>query len=316
MELEAGQSLVAGDVVLPEVAHRLKLKGSEMNRMKCLILAVTLCALLVLCPQAESEHDPDGEEESAVTIVLTGLDVNDATLELSWKITNNTDHDVWICSSLNVGTQPVYEVFLDKDAETLMIRRRFGLPIEEGITWEFPFRKGQYVRLHSGQEKAESLSIPLPVRPYNIFGHLHANAEYARRLALEIGFFNEDLQELILRTVELAEIIHNLDPNLPAGYVWDSDLVNRFFVGWSIIRNFNHDLMFQNSVTSGEGPIVMPYMAEKLRERFLRIEVDGVSIPYESNYPPLTGQGTKSTKDQQSRQISNHKKDKIDREKG
>jgi hypothetical protein len=264
--------------------------------MKCLILAVTLCALLVLCPQAESEHDPDGEEETAVTIVLTGLDVNDQTLDLSWKITNNTDHDVWICSSLNALPSPVYEWFLDRDGETLIIRRRFGLPIEEGIEWHFPFRKAQYVRLSPGQENAESLSLSLPVQPNNIFVHRHANAEYAGRLALEIGFFNEDLQELILRTVELARMLHNLDPNIPAEYVWDNDLVYRFFGGWGIIRNFDHDGLFRNTVTSGEGRIVMPYLNEILGEQFLRIEVDGVSIPYKSNYPPLAGQGGQGAK--------------------
>ena len=39
-------------------------------------------------PQAGDGDNPDDEEETAVTIKLTKLDVNDTTLELRYKIKN------------------------------------------------------------------------------------------------------------------------------------------------------------------------------------------------------------------------------------
>ncbi|MHC4434628.1 MAG: hypothetical protein ACYTBS_22545 [Planctomycetota bacterium] len=261
-----------------------------MNKSAILITALGLCVFLARFTAAQPPEDVNDPQGAGVTMALTKLDVNDTNLELGWTITNNTDHDVWICSSLNIGSSPVYEAFLDKDGKTLMIRRRFGLPIEEGVRWEFPYRKGQYVRLRPGQEKAESFSASLPVRPGPVFVKYSPDAQDAERLVLEIGFINEDLQELILRTVELAEILHKPDPKLPDGYVWDSALVDRFFGGWSILRNFNSDFnsMFRDTVISGEGPIVMPYLDEILDEQVLRIEVDNVSIPY--GFPHLRGQ--------------------------
>jgi len=64
---------------------------------------------------------------------------------------------------------------------------------------------GRYIRLLPGQEYAESLSRALPVRPTLVYIPEQANAESAKRLALEIGFYDEDLPELILNIVEMAE---------------------------------------------------------------------------------------------------------------
>lgn len=286
-----------------------------MNRMKCFIMALT-CVLLATCPQAESEEGPDDEEETAVTIALTKLDVNDQNLDLSWKIKNSRDHDVWICESLNPGSLPVFEKFLDKDSKTLVIRRRFDLPIEEGIWWEFPFHRARYVRLRSGQEKTESASFSVPVRPYPVFGHLRANAEYAGRLALEIGFYDEDLPGLILQIVELAE---KINCNLNVSVLGFEEICDRFFGGWTIAGAFNNASFayFRNSVTSGGDEVAIPYMGRGLNgEQILRVTVDGVSIPYKSSSPPLTGHTEKRTRDEQRQERSSHNKEKpkLDRE--
>jgi hypothetical protein len=170
--------------------------------------------------------------------------------------------------------------------------------------------------LGSGGEKAESVSFALPVEPYRMSAGQVGNAEYAERLALEIGFYDEDLPGLILEIVELAE---HLNCDLLVGLGDNVELGARFFGGRQIAQYFNHIIGFGPNVRSAdaEGEMWMLHLGEiRMGEKVLRIEVDGVSIPYKSDYPPLTGRGTKGTKDQQSRQISNHKKDKIEREKG
>lgn len=262
-----------------------------MNRMKCLIMALTLCVLLAMSPEAESDEDPGDEEETTVTIALTKLDVNDTTLELSWKIKNNTDYDVWICDSLSPEYPSFYEYFLDKDGKTLVLRRRSDLPIRQELTMKYPPLRSRYVRLRSGQEKTETVSLAIPVRSYRISTGESANAEYARRLALEIGFYDEDLPGLILHIVEIAEKL-NYDFNVGFPDFHDLEIVDRFFGGWSITNGFKNLLGFSESVMSAsvDGEFTIHYMGPVLNgEQTLCITIDGVSIPYKSSSLPLTG---------------------------
>lgn len=233
-----------------------------------------------------------------MTIELTGLDVNDQTLELSWKIKNNTDHDVWICDNINTYYLSGFEMFLAKDAETLLIRKRFDLPIDRGVIREPPPLRGRYVRLHPGQERTESVSLTIPVGRYREFEGEEVeqtNAEYARRLILEIGFYNEDLPGMILHIVELAEKL-----SCASGVLSDNDLeiYGRFFGGLQIASFFNSSSWssFRESINEGGEEILMPHMAlVRMGEQVLRLTVDGVSIPYKGHYqPPLTGHGGKA----------------------
>jgi hypothetical protein len=72
---------------------------------------------------AQSETEP-----AEVTMALTGFDVNDTNFELSWKIKNNTDHDVWICDDMIVETDSDLEVYLSEKDLSLIIRRRLDVP--------------------------------------------------------------------------------------------------------------------------------------------------------------------------------------------
>ena len=148
-----------------------------------------MCFVITVSTHTDGSDELNVENETEVTIVLTKFDVNDTSLEMDWKIRNNTDHDVWTCESIHMFS-PQFEVFLDKDAKTLVIRRQFNIPKEEGVIWELP-KRGLFVRLRPGQEKAESLSLEVPVQPSPVYGLLHEDSEFASRLTLEIGFFNE-----------------------------------------------------------------------------------------------------------------------------
>lgn len=230
--------------------------------------------------QAEGTDTVPTQEEATAKIVLTKLDVNDAKLEMVWKIRNDTDHDIWICASLKPPETPsVFEHFLDNDGTTLLIRRRFELPIEKGIWWEFPFYRARYVRLRPGQERAESISLAAPIRPYSIFSSTRTEASYAQRLSVEIGFYDENLPGLILDIVDTA---NKLGCKFDVGTSGFDEVIRRFFRGWDIARLYNTYTDFRKAVTTATDEILMNYIGPPLLgEQTLRITVDGVSIPYE-----------------------------------
>lgn len=264
-----------------------------MNRY-LLFTALTAGILSVMCQKAVFGGASMDEQNSDVSITITKFHVNDQTLELGWRITNDSDHDVWICESLNPEHPSFYEYFLDKDGKTLMLRRRFDIAMRKEFLISYPPLVSRYTRLRSSQEKVESTSLALPFQPYHISEGESANAECAGRLALEIGYYEEDLPGLILHVVDIAERL-NYDPNVGFSDSNDIRIVDRFFGGWSITTVFKNFLGFSESVTSGGDEVKIPYMGQVINgEQVLRATVDGVSIPYKSNYPPLTDEPTPS----------------------
>jgi hypothetical protein len=262
-----------------------------MKSLPCSTIVVTISLMLASGAARGSADAFDAGEAPAVKIALTKFAVSDAALELSWRIRNDTDHDVWICDRLFTGIPSEVESIPGEDGKTVLLRRRFDLP-RQGVTWEHEPR-GYYVRLRPGQEKAESYSLPVPVPHYPVFGPLYAHGACADRLTLEIGYYDEDLSYLILAVVDVAEKLSCDDSASMQG--WDSNargLVDRFFPGWRIARVFANQSFayFRDSVTSGSDEIVLPHMGQALRgEKVVRVTVDGVSIPYEGGASPGEG---------------------------
>ncbi len=253
-----------------------------MSRTICLILAFTICIFSPRCAQAESVDDPNNEEEKIVTIELTKLDVNDTTLELSYKIKNNTDHEVWICDDVDFYLTSIdFEVYLSEDEQTLLIRRRFDVPTD--IEWG-SWPRGHYVLLRSGQERTESLSLEVPVHSRRQFAHGLAASDHARRLVLEIGFYNEDLPGMIREILEMAEKLNcaRLEPS-----EYRTAFFIRYFKGIWIAHLFGGLSGFEEyTYKEGSEEITIPYTRQNLNgEQVLRIEVDGVHIPYEEELP-------------------------------
>ena len=248
-----------------------------MYRIVSLILTLTLCVFFLKFAQAESGDDPNNVEEKVVTIELTKLDVNDTTLELGYKIKNNTDHDVWICDS--VSMQLNYEIYLAEDAQTLVIRKR--LDISPGVVWA-AIPVGRYVRLRPGQEYAESLSRALPVRPALSYIAERANAESAKRLVLEIGFYDQDLPGLIRSIIEVVERLGCAKLELED---YESDIMRHYFKGLLIKGRFGGLEHFDESHQDLSEQFITPYTDQLLGEQVLRIEVDGLYIPYKGNAP-------------------------------
>jgi len=254
------------------------LKGEQVLRTTVDGVAIPYGEVLSADEPPHSETEPAG-----VTTVLTKFDVNDTNLKMDYKIINNTNHDVWICDRY-------VDKFMDTDNRTLVLRTRYNLS-NEGVIWEFPFPRFRYSRLRPGQEKIESISLSFPVKPHALFKTSRGNAEYAKRLAIEIGYYDEDLRKLILNIVEMAEKL-NCDGSAISPWEPNStlELYYRFFGGIEIAGFFNSEgsTYFRDSVMSDSDEIIAPYLKQTLHgEKVLRIEIDNVSIPYESNYPPL-----------------------------
>jgi len=259
-----------------------------MNRY-VLFIALTVGILPLICPKAAFGEASANEQNSGVSMTITKFQVNDQTLELGWKIINNSDHDVWICDGLHPGD--ITEIFLDPDAETLVIRRRFDLPMIYGVDTS-KVLQGSYIRLRSGHEKVDSISLDVPIEPHRSFGQSLGNAENAVRVALEIGFYDEDLPGMILQIVEVAEKI-NCD--LGVSSLGIQKISDRFFGGWAVAKIFKYNDFFRESVTSGGDEVRIPYMGQVLHgEQVLRLVINDVLIPYRSNYPPLTDEPTQS----------------------
>ena len=250
-----------------------------MSRTICLMLAFTLCIFFPRCAQAGSGDDPNNVEEKVVTIELTKLDVNDTNLELSYKIKNNTDHDVWICDSVSTETRwpQNFEVYLAEDAQTLVIRKRLDILPE--VVWAAPPKYGRYVRLQPGQEYTDSLSRALPVRPVRVYIDERANAEFASRLVIEIGFYNEDVLERIRSIIEVAERFHCASVEFTD---FESDIMRRYFKGLLIKGLFGGLPHFDEVYTdTNVSELLIGATYQLIGEQVLQIEVDGVHIPYE-----------------------------------
>ena len=292
-----------------------------MKKSISLLMVLLVSVLLARYGEEEPADVMTAEEDAIVKVVLTKLDVNDQTLEIGLKIINNTGHDVWVCNGYerSDGSIRYFDRFMDKDNKTLVLRRRYGLTLRWLERNAIP-RNFRYLRLRPGQEKVESHSYTLPVTPLSIFTSSSGNAGSAQSLAIEIGFYDEDLRALILGVVDIAERIgYDDDAVSAATSSVPLTLYYRFFGGLEIAGLFKTESItwFRDSVMSDSDEILTPILEQSLNgEQVLRIEVDNVPIPYESNYPPLTGHEAKSTENQQSQEMSSSNKDKPEREKG
>jgi len=111
--------------------------------------------------------------------------VNDTKLELSYKIKNNTDHDVWICDSVNAGRTFNIDVYLAEDAQTLVIMKRID------VVSEFWWVDGIIVpisRVVAGQAVRRSLCTTPGPWPDRVEGvQEHTGTFECRDIVLESG---------------------------------------------------------------------------------------------------------------------------------
>ncbi len=235
---------------------------------------LSLCILLSTGTQAKSN-----DNSGAPTISVTKLDLSDKVLRLSYEIRNDTKHDIWTFEGVG-GYDIGAEVFMEEDNQTLLLRCRLDIPTQPGI--ETPSFDGRYIHLAPGRSLSESVSLPIPVRPY--YGFRAWSEEpgilYAKRLAFEIGYYVGDLREIIRSRLVKEKMS---DPKKSRAYPDNSNKLIEWFAGKGVLT-FNE---MNEGLRSRDEEVLIPYTDRLLKgEQPLRITIDGLRIPYEEKgYP-------------------------------
>ncbi len=141
---------------------------------------------------ADTENEPN-----SVALAIVESKVTEKTLGVRYQITNGLQRDIWICESIlsrRLGAGGIdHEVYLSEDSRTLVIRRRLNVP-GGGHTSQPSY--AAYFRLSAGEQRSESVVLPLPVRSAMLFyPRRDVNTPSAMRLRMEIGFHDFNLAE-------------------------------------------------------------------------------------------------------------------------
>ena len=240
-----------------------------MNTQTLLNVAMLFCIL----PTIQIQAKPD-DNSGNPTISITKLDLTDKTLELSWEIRNDSGQDAWILAGLSKAGNNI-ATFMDEDDRTLMMRRRLDVPARPERA-SFPRCFGRYVRLCAGQVLTESVSTAIPVHRQpglGIGGRKKSGLEYAKRLAIEIGYYTGDLPDMIRRLIEKDE---GNPLTKPFGDQYYTNTISGWFDG---LLGFNR---MNELVRSRDDEVLVLFNNQAFTgEQVLRVVVDNLSIPYE-----------------------------------
>jgi len=245
-----------------------------MNTARRIIRVLAICCVCNMAShagRAKEAGGPDNSKEIGVTIELTKLEVSDSFLGLSYKISNGSDREAWVCN--DVGHIP-FEVFLTYDKQTLLIRKRLDVPSR--TRWRGPSPVGTYVRIAPGASLTESVQIALPVSPNTEYAFEYTTefAQPVRHLALEIGYYDEDLPALIHSIIGVAEKSGLTSRDVPA------NILNTYFRGL-VVRGGLAGFDLVNKDPYDRGLVYVNYSYQALTgEKILRVDVNDVAVPY------------------------------------
>lgn len=236
-----------------------------MKRYSSLIFILTLCILLAPRMQAQPKAEGDPSNKASVLIIsLISKEISNKIIKLRYEIRNGSEHDIWICEAISTWG---FEAYLAEDGQTLLIRRRLDVPIYSFRNQPF----GRYVYLQAGKSWRECLTLPLPVHLRGVFsnGTPTTDIVYAKRLALEVGYYAEDLPGMVRGILEEAEKI--------SGESAESN--------FALIKKNIKGLLYFNEANEGlrnrDEQVLIAYSHQALKgEQVLRTMIDDLSIPY------------------------------------
>ena len=246
-----------------------------MSRFMVTVLALFLGFGLTIKLQANDPNDQVVETQSMVTLALTKFEVNEASLDVHLRFENHSDHDVWVLHSLITGHHLPLEVFLSKNGQTLLIRRRLDVPSK----WNFESpKRGRYDLLRSGESWTDRQSIPLPVVPIFEFAQSDASKIFTgnvRNVRLEMGYYDQDLPALMRDVLSEAE-------KFEGTFMAPDSVKLEYFRGLKARDRGLGRYTVLNPDPYDTGSVVVPYTYQNFTgEKVLSICVNGVSIPYD-----------------------------------
>ena len=238
-------------------------------------MITTISWIAVLSVMRTQRHDDmtsgTTNEALSVSVAATELAVTDKTLELRYQIKNDATYNIWICESMDVGNPwGDFEAYVGEDNETLFVQRRLNVPMNGSRTQPI----GRYVRLGSGETRAEVMSFSLPVYERCVlFGTRGRRpAEYAKRLVLEIGYYESDLPALVFRTLEEESKTPPTERDDMPAY------------GTGVAGMIGGPLYFSvgnEQVRARDEQALIPWTDQVLKgEKVLQMTIDGLLIPY------------------------------------
>jgi hypothetical protein len=243
-----------------------------MRKTTKLLIIGCVCTVL---SSGKDTRGPTMSEDAGVTIEIMQLDVSDSVLTLSYKIGNGTDRDAWVCTSS--GSTVPFEVFLASDKQTVLIRKRLDVP--SSLVWDRRVEAGTYTRIAPGASLTDSVRVTLPVSPTSLYAITSTpeSAKPPRHLALEVGYYDEDLPALVRGILAVAEKCGPTSVDVPV------NLLDTYFRGLrvrAVLGFFDRD----NKDPYGQGFVRIEYSRQALTgEKVLRADVNGVSIPFKKD---------------------------------
>jgi hypothetical protein len=244
-------------------------KDIKMKKYTIMMVVLLLCVKTVTGVQAQSEDNlAINNNVGKPTIAVTKLDISDKNLKLRYEIRNMSKQDIWILDGLG-RTDVSAEMFMDRDDRTLLIRNRLDVPFGGGGEIVY----GRYILLRAGQTQTESITLATPVNPQ--YGFIDRSLrparglEYATCLAIEIGYYDSDLPDMILGILEKADMI-KIKKSV-------DDQTIKLYFGGSLHFNKLNEILRQR-----DEEVLVPYTYQWFKgEKVLRTIVEDVRIPYE-----------------------------------
>ena len=233
-----------------------------------MILFVSLFVCLKMTMQTESQARTNIEVKKAeeLVILVNEQELSETIFHIGYEIRNNYSKDVWICASVNVNDGCDFEIYMDYNIQTLMIRRRLDVP-SDTLWFVQPF--GKYIRLHPGEKRTESLSLSLPVRFKRVYMEYQETKEIEgiTHVAIEIGYYVGDLPKMFDNMLKETEKT-DLDTHI---------LFDMEFGGVLGFNDWNERLIKRR-----DEEVLIPYTEQKFKgEEVLRAVIDDIKIPYE-----------------------------------
>jgi hypothetical protein len=120
-------------------------------------------------------------------------------LRLVYRVTNVFPEDIWVCAKINqrVDQESASAAATEIDGGILQIRRRGNMRQNAYVTAGEVY--AVYHRLERGASRCDTVRSPLPARDYSPVRstRLPLNPVVLHRVVLELGYFRENLRDLL-----------------------------------------------------------------------------------------------------------------------
>jgi len=162
----------------------------RMKTFRAMFLCgIFLGVFIAGCGRFEEKSIIDRSEDRAV-IKIDSYEVSADKLEIYYTVTNNYDHDIWVCGGVNRMAKAVIEW----ENGTLCLRMYSSLPYDENVLYVMS-PVGYYSKLPPKGRVSKNVDIELPVEKVSYFGSGPGWPIWktnANRVSLQVGYITPE----------------------------------------------------------------------------------------------------------------------------